>query len=53
MQERGAAAGYDLDLGDKAFLGAEVAGDKVLKIIANVLRKGLRGDDLVARSSPC
>ncbi|MBD3734395.1 MAG: outer membrane beta-barrel protein [Sphingopyxis sp.] len=27
----GAAAGYDLDLGDKAFLGAEVAGDKVLK----------------------
>lgn len=25
------------------------AGDKVLKIIANVLRKGLRGDDFIAR----
>lgn len=27
----GAAAGYDFDLGSSAFLGAEVAGDKVLK----------------------
>ncbi|UKK84337.1 porin family protein [Sphingopyxis sp. BSN-002] len=27
----GAAAGYDFDLGSKAFAGAEVAGDKVLK----------------------
>ncbi len=27
----GAAIGYDLDLGSKVFLGAEVAGDKVLK----------------------
>lgn len=26
----GAAAGYDFNLGDKAFVGAEVAGDKVL-----------------------
>lgn len=27
----GAAAGYDVDLGDKAFIGAEVSADKVLR----------------------
>ena len=32
----GIAAGYDFDLGDKAFAGAEVAGDKVLQNGANV-----------------
>ncbi len=32
----GIAGGYDLNLGDKAFAGAEIAGDKVLQDGANV-----------------
>jgi outer membrane immunogenic protein len=33
----GIAAGYDFDLGDKAFLGVEVSGDKVLANGADVI----------------